>query len=42
LALYNNRTLVPEVLVNASEWALVWPRLTAEDLIALDRLPPWL
>ena len=39
---YNTRALVPEVLVKASEWALVRPRMTAEDLIALDRLPPWL
>ncbi len=39
---YNTRTLVPEVLVQASEWALVRPRVTAEELIALDRMPPWL
>jgi diaminopimelate decarboxylase len=39
---YNTRALVPEVLVRADEWALVRPRVTAEDLIALDRLPPWL
>jgi diaminopimelate decarboxylase len=39
---YNTRALVPEVLVRASEWALVRPRVTAEELIALDRLPPWL
>ena len=39
---YNTRPLVPEVLVRASEWALVRPRVTAEELIALDRLPPWL
>ncbi len=39
---YNTRALVPEVLVRASEWALVRPRMTAEELIALDRLPPWL
>jgi diaminopimelate decarboxylase len=39
---YNTRALVPEVLVKASEWALVRPRVTAEELIALDRLPPWL
>jgi diaminopimelate decarboxylase len=38
---YNTRALVPEVLVKASEWALVRPRMTAQDLIALDRLPPW-
>ncbi len=39
---YNTRALIPEVLVRASEWALVRPRVTAAALIALDRLPPWL
>src|SRR5260370_41785013 len=38
---YNTRPLVPEVLVREGEWALVRPRLTAEALIGLDRLPPW-
>jgi len=38
---YNTRPLVPEVLVREGEWALVRPRLEAEALIALDRLPPW-
>jgi diaminopimelate decarboxylase len=39
---YNSRPLVPEVIVQREEWALVRPRVTAADLIALDRLPPWL
>jgi diaminopimelate decarboxylase len=39
---YNSRPLIPEVLVRQSEWALIRPRVTAEELIALDRLPPWL
>jgi diaminopimelate decarboxylase len=39
---YNTRPLVPEVLVRKHEWAVVRPRLEAENLIALDRLPPWL
>jgi diaminopimelate decarboxylase len=39
---YNTRALVPEVLVRESEWALVRPRLEVSDLIALDRLAPWL
>jgi diaminopimelate decarboxylase len=39
---YNSRALIPEVLVRADEWALVRPRVAVEDLIALDRLPPWL
>src|SRR5580692_8698947 len=38
---YNSRPLIPEVLVRQGEWALVRPRVTAEDLIALDRLPAW-
>jgi len=39
---YNSRPLVPEVLVRAGEWAVVRPRLTSEQLIEFDRLPPWL
>ncbi|MGD0334417.1 MAG: diaminopimelate decarboxylase [Xanthobacteraceae bacterium] len=39
---YNTRALVPEVLVRADEWALVRSRVIVEELIALDRLPPWL
>jgi diaminopimelate decarboxylase len=39
---YNSRPLVPEVLVRDDEWALIRPRLTAEELIALDRMPQWL
>ena len=39
---YNTRPLIPEVLVWKGEWALVRPRLQVEELIALDRLAPWL
>jgi len=39
---YNSRPLVPEVLVRQEEWALIRLRQTLEELIALDRLPPWL
>jgi diaminopimelate decarboxylase len=39
---YNSRPLVPEVLVRNSEWAIVRPRLSAEELIGLDRMPAWL
>jgi diaminopimelate decarboxylase len=39
---YNSRLLVPEVLVKGAEWAVVRPRPTYADLIALDRLPEWL
>jgi len=39
---YNTRALVPEVLVKGPEWAVVRPRLDVDQLIALDRMPPWL
>ena len=39
---YNSRPLAGEVLVREGEWALVRPRRTVEELIGLDRLPPWL
>ncbi len=39
---YNSRPLVPEVLVKKGEYAVIRPRQTAQELIALDRLPAWL
>lgn len=39
---YNTRLLVPEVLVDGERAAVVRPRPTYEDLIGLDRIPPWL
>ncbi len=39
---YNTRRLVPEVLVNVDAYAIVRPRPTYEELIGLDKLPPWL
>ena len=39
---YNTRALVPEVLVKGGEWAVVRPRLDPDELIALDRMAPWL
>lgn len=39
---YNSRLLVPEVLVNRTDRAVVRPRPTYADLIGLDRVPEWL
>jgi diaminopimelate decarboxylase len=39
---YNTRALVPEVLVNGDQYALVRPRLEVDALIAMDKLAPWL
>jgi diaminopimelate decarboxylase len=39
---YNSRLLVPEVLVNGKEYAIVRPRRSYEDLIGLDKIPAWL
>jgi diaminopimelate decarboxylase len=38
---YNSRLLVPEVLVNDDQYAIVRPRGTYEDLIGLDKIPAW-
>lgn len=39
---YNTRPLVPEVMVNGRDYAVVRPRPSYEDVIALDRMPHWL
>jgi diaminopimelate decarboxylase len=39
---YNSRLLVPEVLVRGSNWALVRPRPTYEDMLSREAMPPWL
>jgi diaminopimelate decarboxylase len=39
---YNTRPLVPEVLVKGAEHAVIRPRPSYEDVIALDRIPAWL
>ena len=39
---YNTRRLVPETLVNGGQWAVVRPRQSYEELIGLDKIPPWL
>jgi diaminopimelate decarboxylase len=39
---YNSRPLTPEVIVRGAQWAVVRERQEIEDLIAADRLPPWL
>ena len=39
---YNTRALVPEVLVNGAQHAVVRPRIDPEALIAMDRTAPWL
>jgi diaminopimelate decarboxylase len=39
---YNTRPLVPEIMVNGGEWAVVRPRQTYDELIGMDRMAPWL
>ena len=36
------QSLVPEVLVNGKEYAVVRPRPTYEEMIGADRVPEWL
>jgi diaminopimelate decarboxylase len=39
---YNSRLLVPEVLVNGAEFAVVRRRPTYEEMLGLDQMPDWL
>jgi diaminopimelate decarboxylase len=39
---YNTRPLIPEVLVDGARFAIIRPRPSVEELIALDRVPDWL
>ncbi len=39
---YNSRLLVPETLVHGAAFATIRPRPSYDDLIGLDKLPPWL
>ncbi|WP_106746361.1 diaminopimelate decarboxylase [Yoonia maritima] len=39
---YNSRPLIPEVLVDGDQFAVIRPRPTYEEMIARDTLPPWL
>jgi diaminopimelate decarboxylase len=39
---YNTRALVPEVLVNGDQFAVIRPRIEVDQLIAMDRPAPWL
>ncbi|MGL5733769.1 MAG: diaminopimelate decarboxylase, partial [Beijerinckiaceae bacterium] len=38
---YNTRLLIPEVLVNGNEFAVVRARPSYEDLIGMDQVPGW-
>ncbi|MFL7904564.1 diaminopimelate decarboxylase [Azospirillum argentinense] len=39
---YNTRPLIPEVLVNGDRFSVIRPRVSVEELLALDRVPDWL
>ncbi len=39
---YNTRPLVPEVLVNGADYAIIRARTSVEELIARDIIPDWL
>lgn len=39
---YNSRPLIPEVLVNGDQFAVIRPRPTFDDMINRDKLPKWL
>jgi len=39
---YNARPPAPEILVKGDAWSVVRPRMSDDELLGLDRLPPWL
>ena len=39
---YNARPLIPEVLVNGNQFAVIRPRPTYAEMLGRDRLPAWL
>ena len=39
---YNSRLLIAEVLVRGDRHAVMRPRQTYQELLALDRIPGWL
>ena len=39
---YNTRPLVPEVLVKGDRFAVIRPRLEADEILSLDRIADWL
>ena len=39
---YNTRPLLPEILVNGGEYAVVRPRQAYDELIGVDTIAPWL
>jgi diaminopimelate decarboxylase len=39
---YNSRLLVPEVLVSGERFAVIRPRPTYDEMLALDSVPEWL
>ena len=39
---YNTRPLVPEIMVNEGDFAVVRDRITVDDMLAREALPGWL
>jgi diaminopimelate decarboxylase len=39
---YNSRLMVPEVLVQGDQFAVIRPRPTYDEMISRDSVPPWL
>ncbi|MBM2577443.1 diaminopimelate decarboxylase [Jannaschia sp. Os4] len=39
---YNSRPMVPEVLVDGADWAVIRPRPTYDDMLRRETVPDWL
>ena len=39
---YNTRPLIPEIMVRGSDYAVIRPRPSYDEMLGLDRIPDWL
>lgn len=39
---YNSRPLIPEVLVDGDQWAVIRPRPSIDEMLSRDHVPDWL
>jgi len=39
---YNSRPLIPEVLVDGDQFAVIRPRPTFDEMLNRDKIPEWL
>jgi diaminopimelate decarboxylase len=39
---YNSRPMIPEILVDGNQFAIVRPRPTLDEMLSRDKIPEWM